>query len=62
MRTCPFCRQEFDTSGEYAKFLVLKVGGSEKIICGDCKKSFFRWIRSREEDGLERKEKANPPW
>jgi len=52
MRTCPFCRQEFDTSGEYAKFLILKVGGSENIICGDCKKSFFQWIRSREEDGL----------
>ena len=62
MRTCPFCRQEFDTSGEYAKFLVLEVGGSEKISSGECKKSFGRWIRSREEEGLERKEKANPPW
>lgn len=58
MRKCPFCHQEFDTSGEYAQFLILKVHGSENIICGDCEKSFFRWVRGREEVGLERKENA----
>ena len=56
--TCQVCRQPFRCAVIYPQVMKLSLDRQEWVICGDCRRSFRQWFRTREELGLELKEKS----